>query len=124
MDKNLAISLHNALIKEFGGNSGVRDEEHLVSAISRMNQMIDGNPVYDSVTKKACALLESIIINHPFIEGNARTGYVIYRHFMLSNGVDIVATEEEKNTFVLKIAKGVMSFDKVLAWTEERIVKL
>lgn len=124
MDKAAAISVHNALVKAFGGNAGIRDEEHLSSALARSNQRIDGNPVYDTHAKKASALLESIIINHPFLESNARTGYALYRYSLLESGFDIVATEEEKYSFVLKIAKGNLSFDKILAWTEERIVRL
>ena len=83
------LIVHDILIKEFGGAVGIRDYNLLVSALGRPfggNQNIE---YYPSVCDKAGALIESLIKNHPFVDGNKRTGYVIMRLFLISNGYNI-----------------------------------
>ena len=74
-----ALQIHNILIEKFGGSKGVRDEGALKSAISRPYQTFDGNDLYASIVQKAASLIESILVNHPFVDGNKRTGYVLMR---------------------------------------------
>ena len=88
---------------------------------SRPYQTFDGNELYDSVEKKASAILESILINHPFVDGNKRTGYTLYRIILLSANVDIDATEDEKYDFVISVAEGMTAFEEILKWTKRRI---
>ena len=61
--------LHRILIDKFGGSHGIRDKAALESAISRPFQTFDGNDLYPSVFEKAASLIESILVNHPFIDG-------------------------------------------------------
>ena len=63
------IDVHSTLIKEFGGASGVREEELLDSAINRPFQTFDGSELYPSAIEKSAAILESIVKNHPFVDG-------------------------------------------------------
>lgn len=67
--------LHAFLINRFGGSHGIRDRETLLSALSRPYQTFDGSDLYETIHQKAASLIESILINHPFIDGNKRTGY-------------------------------------------------
>jgi len=69
--------LHKLLIDNFGGSQGVRDREALASALSRPFQTFDGRDLYPSIIEKAASLIESILINHPFIDGNKRAGYFL-----------------------------------------------
>jgi len=61
--------LHRILIDKFGGSPGIRDNAALESAIARPLQTFDGNDLYPSVLEKAASLIESILVNHPFIDG-------------------------------------------------------
>ena len=72
---------------------------------------------------KASALIESILINHPFIDGNKRTGYVAMRSFLISNGLDIDATQEEKYEFVINIASGKIRLEDISEWLASHIVE-
>ena len=72
-----ALEIHAILLERFGGSSGVRDHALLDSALNRPFQTFDGNELYPSPIEKAAAMLESIVKNHPFIDGNKRTGYVL-----------------------------------------------
>jgi death-on-curing protein len=67
---------------------------------------------------KAAALVESIVINHPFVDGNKRTGYVVMRSFLIANGVDIKASQKEKYDFVISIASGNLKFEEIIEWLQ------
>ncbi len=102
------LILHKIAVKQYGGSDEIRDENLLQSAISRPFQTFEGNELYPTPEEKACALLQSIITNHPFIDGNKRTGYLAYRLLLLNSGKDIKATQAEKYKFVIAIASGKM----------------
>lgn len=78
--------LHKLLIDQFGGSHGIRDMTALESAILRPFQTFDNHDLYPSVIDKAASLVESILVNHPFIDGNKRTGYLVLRLFLINNG--------------------------------------
>ncbi len=111
-----AIKIHSLLIEKFGGTSGIRDNNLLESALARPYQTFDKNELYKSPIEQASALIESIITNHPFIDGNKRFGYVAMRLLLLEAGFDINATENEKYEFVLAIAKGELKFSGICDW--------
>jgi death-on-curing protein len=115
--------VHRILIERFGGIQGIRDEHLLASALARPFQTFDGKDLYPSVIDKAASLIESILINHPSIDGNKRTGYVLMRMFLIQNGYDIKAVEQEKYEFVINIASGKSNFNDIISWLEEFTVK-
>ena len=115
------VYIHNLLIKTFGGSSGVRDFQALESALSRPFQTFDNVELYPSVIEKAASLLESILANHPFVDGNKRTGYVLTRLFLKKNGMDIIADEETKYRFVIDVASGVKRYEDILIWLEDYV---
>ena len=90
------LTIHERLIHEFGGTLGLRDNELLESAISRPSQTFDSKDLYPTIEEKASAIIESIVTNHPFIDGNKRTGYTLFRLLLLSGGKDIDCSQEEK----------------------------
>ena len=102
---NEVLAIHDILIETFGGAKGIRDYAGLESAISRPFQTFDGQELYPEGVDKASALFESIISNHPFIDGNKRTAYVLMRLFLKQDMMDIDASEDDKFDFVLRSAK-------------------
>jgi death on curing protein len=80
--------LHRILIDKFGGSHGIRSNSSLQSALARPFQIFDGKELYTSVLEKAASLIESILINHPFIDGNKRTGNTLLRLFLIQNRID------------------------------------
>ena len=115
------VYIHNLLIKTFGGSSGVRDFHTLESALSRPFQTFDNVELYPSIIEKAASLLESLLANHPFVDANKRTGYVLMRLFLKKNGMDIIADEETKYQFVIDVASGVKRYDDILIWLEDYV---
>jgi death on curing protein len=111
-----AEKIHNILVEKFGGAKGIRDKDLLDSAIGRPYQTFDGNDLYSNPVDKAAAIFESIVSNHPFVDGNKRISYVLMRLILLENGFDIVASQNEKFDFVIKAARGELTFDEIKNW--------
>ncbi|MEP6465074.1 MAG: type II toxin-antitoxin system death-on-curing family toxin [Parafilimonas sp.] len=116
ISRKTAEKIHSLLIRKFGGLNGTRDSEALESALLRPFQTFESINLYPDPLYKAAAIIESIITNHPFIDGNKRTGYVLMRLFLNSNDLDITATEQEKFDFVISIASGNKTFEQIAEW--------
>lgn len=124
IDLEEVLQLHEIAIEKFGGIKGVRDQKLLESAINRPFVTFGGEDLYKTVEEKASAVLESIIKNHPFHDGNKRTAYLVYRLFLMSESYDIQAAQEEKYEFVIDIASGKMTFDEIVSWTKQKLIRL
>lgn len=116
ISKQEVILIHSKLIETYGGTQGIRDIGLLESSLSRPFATFDGKDLYTNPVEKASALLESLLINHPFIDGNKRIAYTITRLFLLSSNVDIQATQTEKYQFIIEIAEGKLSIEKIKEW--------
>jgi death-on-curing protein len=116
--------LHRILIDKFGGSHGIRDRAALESALARPFQTFDGKELYASVLEKSASLIESILINHPFIDGNKRTGYTLLRLFLIQNEIDITASQDNKYEFVINIASGTLKYEGILSWLNSNTIKM
>lgn len=114
-------NIHDSIIENFGGGKGIRDTGGLESAIHRPYQTFDGQELYPTPAAKAAAIFESVIINHPFVDGNKRTAYVLLRLTLRKNGVDISVRQNEAYDFVIQAAKGELSFDLIKNWIERHL---
>ncbi|MEO7266180.1 MAG: type II toxin-antitoxin system death-on-curing family toxin [Ferruginibacter sp.] len=103
--------------------SWFREIGGLDSALARPFQTFENNELYPTPVNKSAALIESILVNHPFIDGNKRTDYVLMRIFLITNGLDINATQEEKYDFVINIASGKTKFEEITEWLTNHIYK-
>lgn len=118
------LQLHETLIEAFGGASGVRDSGASKSALERPFQTFASVDLYPDPLEKASALIESILINHPFIDGNKRTGYALMRLYLLSRNLDISASQDAKYLFVIDVASGQVRFEEILHWLQNNTVGL
>ena len=80
------IVIHEDQIVRYGGSSGLRDVSLLESAVFRSQSSFGGEDLYPTIFDKASALMHSLILNHPFIDGNKRTGTASMLVFLELNG--------------------------------------
>ena len=117
-----ALVVHRVLLQEFGGATGVRDAGLLRAALARLFSGFGEAEFYKTPEEKAGALLESIVKNHPFMDGNKRTGYVLMRLLLLQAGKDLRATQQEKYDFVVSVAAGQTDLAGIMAWLKGKVV--
>ncbi len=119
--KDLAFAIHARQLAEHGGSSGVRDETLLESALARPQQHHTyGDPPPD-LAELAASLAYGLARNHPFVDGNRRTAHACYRTFLLLNGFELAATDEEKYVAMLALATGNLGEADFAAWLRPRL---
>jgi len=99
--------LHDALIARFGGGEGLRDAALLQSALARAPQRLAYGERVD-VIHLAAAYTAGLVGNHPFVDGNKRTGFLVGILFLELNGYQFTASEEEAAHAVLALASGTL----------------
>ena len=114
------IALHHALIDEFGGAHGIRDEGALASAIMRPQM-----GYYDDLIQEAAALLESLTMNHPFVDGNKRAAFGATEVFLGLNGYFIDCDSLEAYSFFMQLFEtNSFRFAELNTWLEEHVTPL
>lgn len=118
---NQILFLHSRVIEASGGSQGVRAQGLMESAVYRPQASFGGADLYPDIFSKAAALGHSIIKNHPFVDGNKRTGFEAMRLMLRINGLDLRADEDQKYEFVMKISAG-RDLDEhgIAKWLERR----
>ena len=118
------LEIHRRVIESTGGSDGIRSIPMLDSAVARPQATFGGIDLYPSIPEKAAALLHSIICNHPFVDGNKRTGFTSMDVFLRLNGYYLVAGEDDKYDFVMGVASEDIAFSKITSWIEQKIESL
>lgn len=116
LSKNQVTALHSALIREFGGIDGIRDEGLLESALAAPFQTFGGEPVYPSLQAKAAQLGFGLIRNHPFVDGNKRIGAHTMLVFLAVNGIELRYEQQELIDIVLSVAASQIDRQGLLQW--------
>lgn len=104
-----------------GDRAGVRDMTMLESAVARPQASAFGSDAYPTITDKAAALLHSLILNHPFIDGNKRTGIISMIEFLSRNGYSVAWEKEAALEFIIEVAEGKHDADSISKWLHDRI---
>jgi death-on-curing protein len=110
------LFLHARLITETGGSHGVRDLGLLQSAIARPQAIFEGVDLYPDLCTKAAALLDSLVRNHPFVDGNKRTAIAAAALFLRFNGRQLTASNDEVAAFTLATAVGKVTLADITDW--------
>ena len=119
LSTELIIAIHDEQLEQFGGPSGLRDRGLLESALARpLNQYAYGN---EDMAALAAAFAFGLVRNHPFIDGNKRTGLLALVTFLGLNGIDFVAPEAETAITMLALAAGEIDEGELAHWIREKI---
>jgi death on curing protein len=120
---SVALAIHRRQLAEHGGLDGVRDPGMLASALARPRNLFAYSSPKPDAAALAAAYAFGIIRNHPFVDGNKRTAYVLSRTFLKLNGTDFDATEAEKYLTFIAVADGSLSEEGLVEWIREHLTK-
>ena len=107
------LAIHRRVIQEFGGDSGLRDRGLLESAIAMPQSSFEGEDLHGGLAEKAAAYHYHICANHAFIDGNKRVAVATAEVFLLLNGLELGATDDEVEEITMGLAGGRISKDQV-----------
>ena len=108
------LTLHDMMLSQYGGIAGVRDENMLESALAKPQQLFHyGKP---TIADLGASYVAGIVKNHPFLDGNKRTGFMMGAGFLERNGFEFQATEAEVVLRTLALAAGEMSETAYADW--------
>ena len=120
---NQVLDIYKKIISSTGGKPGLRDGELLKSSLNKPLMTFQGEDLYPALTDKAGILCYSIIMNHPFTDGNKRAGHAVMEVFLIMNGYEIIADIDEQEKTILKIASGEINIKSFTEWLENHIKK-
>ena len=115
------IELHDRIVSETGGGTGLRDIGVLESALAQPRQTFGSEDLYPSLPAKATALGFSLIMNHPFVDGNKRIGHAAMDAFLMLNGFEIQASVDDAEAEILAVAAGKRQHHEFLTWIERHV---
>lgn len=113
------LFIHSRMIQGTGGTHGVRDLSMLLSALGRPQASFDGKDLYSGIFSKAGSLMDSLIRNHPFVDGNKRTAIAAAALFLQLNGYTLVVANEEMARFTLACAQSRVPMEEITAWLQQ-----
>ena len=114
------VELHRELLAAFGGLAGIRDRGSLEASIARPAMTFGGEDLYADLAAKAAALLHSLVLNHPFLDGNKRAGAAAAELMLEFNGLGLAAGDQEFEHVTLATARGEMSAEALAIWFRQR----
>jgi death-on-curing protein len=114
------VAIHHHQIEEYGGAYGLRDQGALEAAVFRPQ-----TGYYNDISEEAAALLESLVNNHAFLDGNKRAGFATMHAFLLVNGFDLDVTSKAAYEFMIKaMEEGKFRFGRIHEWIAAHLVPL
>ena len=116
LSKSQVLLIHDQVIAETGGSSGLRDEGMLDSALNAPFQTFSGEDIYPSLQQKATRLCFGLVKNHPFIDGNKRIGAHAMLVFLALNGIELQYLQTELSDIILQLAAGEIESADLLHW--------
>jgi death on curing protein len=115
------LLLHERVIAQSGGATGLRDIGALQSAIAQPRASFDSVDLYPSLAEKAAALAFSLVSNHPFVDGNKRIGHAALETFLLLNGFELAAPIDDAEHTFLSLAAGTLPRTALHEWIQRHV---
>ncbi|MCM3881680.1 MAG: type II toxin-antitoxin system death-on-curing family toxin [Vicinamibacterales bacterium] len=115
------LALHAQQLRRYGGATGLRDRGALESALARLAVTFAGEDLYLDIADKAAALMHSLALNHPFVDGNKRVAAFAAIVFVEANGHEFLATPGQLVETTLAVAEGRMAVEALAIWFRQRL---
>jgi death on curing protein len=121
LDVGQLLELHRLQLRQYGGLGGVRERGALEAAAARPAATFGGDDLYPDVPAKTAALMHSLVLNHPFVDGNKRVGAHAALLFAAANGFECIATPDEIVQLTLQLAGGEIGVEALAIWFRQRL---
>jgi death-on-curing protein len=115
------LDLHRRVIAQSGGAGGIRELGGIESALAQPQMTFDGSELYPSIETKAAAICFSLVMNHPFNDGNKRIGHAAMETFLVLNGFELVADIDDSERTILNLAAGQLTRNELLKWISDHL---
>ncbi|MEX1245617.1 MAG: type II toxin-antitoxin system death-on-curing family toxin [Thermoanaerobaculia bacterium] len=115
------LHLHQIQIERFGGSGGLRDRAGLESAIARPAATFGGDDLYPDLASKAGALMHSLVMNHPFVDGNKRVGAMAAELFLEINDRRLLGSDDDIERMTFALTRGEVDAERLAIWFRQRI---
>jgi death-on-curing protein len=115
------VELHRQIIEQSGGALGIRDLGGLESALAQPRMTFGGEELYPTLVNKAATIGFSLVMNHPFIDGNKRIGHAVMEVFLVMNGLEIDASIDEQEVIILSLASGQIEREVFTQWLKNHV---
>ena len=119
---NEVLEVHRQVIAQSGGAEGLMHLPALESALAQPQMTFGGEDLYPTLVDKAAALGYALIKNHPFLDGNKRTGHAAMEVFLVLNGYEIRAAVDEQEHLILQVAASEIDREEFTTWLGTHVV--
>ena len=110
------LELHRRIVDATGGAAGLRDLGALQSALAQPRSTYGGTELYSTLEEQAAALGYSLVLNHPFVDGNKRVGHGAMAVFLALNGHELESPIAEAERVMLDLAAGQLTRSQLVEW--------
>ena len=119
LDTDEVLLIHERILDKFDGAGGLRNWGLLDSAVNRLRASFDGKDLYPDIFTKAAALGHSLILNHPFVDGNKRTAWEAMHTFIEENGYSLQAEHDAIIELMLRIEDKSLGVKHIASWLKD-----
>ena len=115
------LEIHRRVLAQSGGAPGIRDLGAVESALAQPAMTFGGRHLYPTIADKAGAMCFSLVMNHPFVDGNKRVGHAAMETFLVLNGYELRANIDDAATTILQLAAGELRRNDFVEWVTARL---
>jgi death on curing protein len=115
------LALHRRQLAVFGGTGGLRDKGALEAAMARPQMTFGGEDLYGDLAAKTAALMHSLVMNHPFVDGNKRVGAMAAELFLGINAHVLEASDDGLTELTLAVARHEVEVEALAIWLRQRL---
>lgn len=121
--QDVVLALHEESLILHGGPEEIRDLGLLESALARPKNLLAYSDEPLSLSRLAASYAKGIVANHPFVDGNKRTAFVVALTFLRLNGLEVLASKEDRVLTFWGLADGSVSEEQLTLWFERNTVR-
>ena len=123
LSEDAVLEIHRRVIEAFGGDPGLRDRGLLASAVAMPSAAFGGAELHAGLAEKAAAYHFHLCANHPFVDGNKRVAATAAEVFLLMNGMELAADDDDLVKLTLGVASGQVSKEQVIDFFKESVIE-